>query len=403
MKESTVSVEDALRIVRDTVLRLQPERVALAKADGLVLAEDIRAGHDMPRFTNAAMDGFAVRARDARQAPAELRVVGEVPAGRMPERAVSGGEAVRIMTGAMLPEGADAVVMVEDTEERGERVIVRSGVRPGENVRPRGEEFRKGEVILTSGTVLRPYELSLLASEGRIEVLSYPRPDVAIIATGTELVPPTETPHGVQIRESTSTGISALVEECGGIPRFLGIVPDTPDEIRGAIARAKGCDLLLLCAGVSMGKYDLVQSALAGLGGEVLFHKISVKPGKPVAFGRLAGAVFFGLPGNPVSSLVSFLLFVRPAILLLRGVAPEDESVPALLAAPVDIAAKRTTFLAGLLERTEGGYAASPLDRQGSGMLTSITQANCLIRIEQGAGRLDRGELVRVIPLGGAR
>lgn len=402
MKESIISVEDALKRILDTARRLKPGKVPLASCRGLVLAEDIRAEHDMPRFTNAAMDGFAVRAGDARQAPAELRVVEEIPAGHLPARSIGPGEASRIMTGAMLPEGADAVIMMEDTESRGESVVALRPVRPGENVRPRGEEFRKGEAILRKGSVLRPYEMSLLAGEGRTEVLAYPRPDVAIIATGTELVPPDETPHGVKIRESTSTGLAALVEECGGVPRFLGIVPDEPERLRKAIAGAEGCDLLLLCAGVSMGKYDLVQSALTDLGGEVLFHNIAVKPGKPVTFGRLGRWVFFGLPGNPVSSLVAFRLFVRPAILKLRGAAPQDESMPALLALPVDIPAKRTTFLAGVVERTESGHAASPLDAQGSGMLTSLTQANCLIRIEQGAGKLPKGAPVSIIPLGGS-
>ncbi len=397
-----ISVDEALRTIRDTVRRLEPKKVPLREARGLVLAEDIRAEDGMPRFTNAAMDGFAVKADSVAAGPATLRVVEEIPAGHVPRRSIGPGEAASIMTGAMLPDGADAVIMVEHTESKGEMVIAQSGVKPGENVRLKGEEFREGEVILRSGAVLRPYEMSLLASQGRMEVLAYPRPAVAIIATGTELVSPDGTPQGVQIRESTSTGIAALIEECGGIPRFHGIVPDAKDEMEKAIAKAKECDLLLLSAGVSMGKYDLVQSALTSLGGEVLFHKISVKPGKPVAFGRLGSAMFFGLPGNPVSSLVSFRLFVRPAILWLRGVTPVDESMPAQLAVPVDIAAKRTTFLAGVVTRTESSYVVSPLGLQGPGMLTSLTQANCLIRIEQGAGRQDKGGVVQVIPLGGA-
>jgi len=395
-----LAFDEAMEKILTNIWPLPSVELPLQSCAGLVLARRMDATGDVPAFTNSAMDGFAVRSQDTSHAPVRLRVMEEIPAGHVPTHALSSGEASRIMTGAPLPEGADAVLMLERAVDEAGVVLVTEPVRMGEHVRQRGEELREGQALLEQGTLLRPFELALLASHGQVSPSVVPRPKVTIIATGDELVAPEYIPSQGQVRESNSIALAALAESCGAMPSFLGMVEDDAGALAEAIRGASGSDLLLLSAGISAGKHDVVMAAVEQLDGDILFRKVAMKPGKPVTFGRVCGMPFFALPGNPVSAMACFILLARPALLRMRGLPPQEE-FRATLASAVEIPAERTTFLTGVLRSGMHGLEADPLAEQGSARLTSLTGANCLIRIEPGCGKLDAGEIVRVVPLGG--
>jgi len=399
-----ISVRAALDQVLQDVHPLTTERVALPQAAGRVLAASVRATRDVPTFRNSAMDGYALQARDVSAAspehPVPLRVLEVVAAGVVPRQAVAAGTATKIMTGSVMPDGADAVVRVEDTEEHDGQVWVRSRVTPGAHVRHPGEDMRVGETVLTSGHVLRPADIGVLASLSCAVVTVQRRPQVAILATGDELVDLGEPLGPGQIVNSNAYSLAAAVEEAGGVPRLLGIVRDSPETTRQAFAAAFAADVVLSTGGVSMGMFDLVRQTLAELGVVERFWKVAQKPGKPLTFGVRQQVPVFGLPGNPVSSLVCFYLYVRPALRTMQGVSRVHlPTVNATLDEDVVTAAGLTEFVRCRVEGESGAYHARATGSQSSGVLRSLSIGQGLIVAPPEVKTLTRGSTVRVIQL----
>jgi molybdopterin molybdotransferase len=397
---------------RDLVLAaakpLPAESVPLARALGRTLARDVKAREDIPPFTKATMDGYAVRAADTAPAGPEgagkvdLEVVGDLPAGRLPRRAIEAGEAVRIMTGAPLPPGADAVVMVEDTEARGRTVTVRRLVRPEDNIGLAGEDLKKGETAVGRGALLGPAEIGMLAAAGLAHVPVTRRPRVAVIATGDEIVEPGRPKRRGQIRNSNGPALTALAAESGGEPAYLGIARDSGASLRARLDRARGADILVLSGGVSVGDYDLVKDGLEAAGVRPVFWRVRIKPGKPVFFGRRGRQLVFGLPGNPTSSMVTFHLFVRPAIGRLLGrTVPGMASATAILDAPVAVTPGRTQFLRGRLAGHGPALEVIPHEDQRSGVLRSMVGGRVLIVVPAGTARIEAGAEVEILFMDG--
>jgi molybdopterin molybdotransferase len=383
-----LSVAEAQAIVLQHVRPLPPQVTPLtAEAVGLVLAEDVSSDLDMPPYDKALMDGYAVRSADVPEGRGTLTVVEEVTAGRTPTRPVGAGQAARIMTGAPLPEGVDAVVMVERTRNQGPgRVEIDDhGLRPGQNIQRQGQEMRRGEPVLASGAVLRPQEFGLLATVGRTSVAAHPRPSVAITSTGDELVEASQVPGPGQIRNGNGSMLVAQVARAGGVPRSLGIGHDRVESLKNLVAQCLGSQVLILSGGVSAGKLDLVPGVLQELAVQAHFHKVEMKPGKPVLFGTRAETLVFGLPGNPVSALVCFELFVRPA---LRRLAGHADAGPALVQAALreDFAYRtdRPTYHPARLHPAENGWSVQPVPWFGSPDLRSLTRANCFVLFPTG-------------------
>jgi molybdopterin molybdotransferase len=397
-----LTVEEALKVVLERARPLPPRRVPLAEALGCVLAEDVVADIDSPPFDKALMDGYAVRAADCRDGPPfRLRLGEEIPAGRTPSRPLGPDEAATIMTGAPLPEGADAVVMIEQTRLEGPFLVIEAPVRPGQNWMERGREMRAGEIVLhrDNRPPLDPVGLALLASVGCVRPLvSSCRPLVRIVSTGDELIEPDGMPGPGQIRNSNATLLWAMVDRCRGARAEVSpIAPDEPVELRERLVHGLEADVLLITGGVSAGKRDLVPGTLAALGVETVFHKVRLKPGKPLLFGigparsdGSPGALVFGLPGNPVSALVGFLLFVDPAIGRLRGVDIETAARqarpfgPLPLARPFSHRGDRPTYHPAkgispvIVNGTKHGYGLLPLEWAGSPDLRTVAAADYL-------------------------
>jgi molybdopterin molybdotransferase len=350
------------------------ETVALIDSQYRVLAEDISADRDYPPFNRSARDGFAVRAADL---PGRLRVIGEVPAGQMFSGEVSAGEAVEIMTGAPVPSGADAVVMVEHTVREGDHVAIDRAIDPGSNVVPRGSEAGDGVVVLTRGKRVGYAEIALLATVGCQLVKVFAQPRVAILATGDEIVEDGATPKPWQIRNSNAWSLAAQIRRAGGTPVVLPIARDVKEETARLISRGLAeADLLLLSGGVSAGKYDVVEPAFADLGAEIFFERVAIQPGQPLVFGRARDKFFFGLPGNPLSTMVTFELFARAAIDLLCGAS--DASLPVSLARLTrDFRHKAglTRFLPAWVEEGK----VTPVPWQGSGDVVALSRANAFL------------------------
>jgi molybdopterin molybdotransferase len=401
---SMISVRQALEIVvRDPPL-LGSEYVALAQAPGRVLSDPVSASRDIPPFRNAAMDGYAVRAADVATAgpgtPARLRVLEVIGAGSVPRQTVTAGCATKIMTGSPMPDGADAVVRVEDTEEQDGHVRILAGVTPGTSVRHPGEDMRAGETVLLPGRSLRPADIGLLASLGVAVLRVRRRPQVAILATGDELVDLGQPLGPGQIVNSNAYMLAAAVEEAGGRPRMLGIVRDTPDATRAAFADAFASDLVLSTGGVSMGTFDLVRQTLAEVGVTEHFWKIAQKPGKPLTFGTRERVPIFGLPGNPVSSLVCFYLYVRPMLRAMSGLTRLHlPTVSASAAERIQTARGLTEFVRCTLEGEPGTYRARATGSQSSGVLRSLSLGQGLIVAPPEVTTVEAGSRVRVILL----
>ncbi len=396
-----ITIEEALGIILEHVEVLPPRRMELEECLGRVLGEDVFAREDIPPFTNSAMDGFAVRAGDTSSAsPGRLKVLEDLPAGAVTGTVVGAGEAIRIMTGAPLPEGADAVVMVENTREGEGLVEVLQPVRPGENVREAGESVRKGEAVLSAGTVLRPQEIGMLAALGCPRPAVIPRPAAAIVSTGDELLAVGEELRPGKIRDCNRYSLAAAVTRYGGVPVPLDPAGDRDGELRERLREALASDLVITSGGISAGKYDLVREVLGELGGELLIRKVSMKPGKPLTFTVVGKTPVFSLPGNPVSVLVSFLQFVRPALLKMQGKKklglPEVE---ATLSEPCSEETDRTHLVRVRVEREGEGWRARPTGPQGSGILKSLVLANGLMVVPPNAGPLPAGSRVKVILL----
>ena len=367
---------------------------------GRVLAEDVASDIDMPPYDKALMDGYAVRAQDLEGGRATLQVVEEISAGMVPERSVGAKQAARIMTGAPIPPGADSVVMIERSRMLdGEQVEIEDArFAVAQNVLERGREFRQGQVVLPKGTILRPQDLGLLAAVGRTRALLFPSPEVAILPTGDEVVEPSEKLGPGQIRNSNAVTLTALVERAGGTPCYLGIARDRIEHLGPLLQEGLRKSILVLAGGVSMGKRDLVPEALQAAGVQPHFHKVEMKPGKPIFFGTRGTTLVFGLPGNPVSAFVCFELFVRPAIRLLRGEPdPGPKITRAILTTEFNYRTDRPTFYPVVVSEEEGRWLIRPLPWFGSADLKGLSGANGFACLERGDHHYAAGQVLPVL------
>ncbi len=390
-----ISITDALAAVHGDVKALSAERIPLAEAAGRVLAEDVLADRDQPPFNRSAMDGFAVRSADADQAPCTLRIVGEVQAGAMSDHTLVAGEAIRIMTGAPVPAGADAVQMVEKTSCTGETVTITEAVRAGQHIAEQGQDVRAGAVAVPAGAVLTSGRLGVCWSFGAAEPAVVRRPRVAVLTTGDELVELHEMPGPTQIRDSNRCTIGQVITRAGGVVVRSEIVRDDIDATRQAIAQALTADVLVLSGGVSAGEYDYVAQCLIAEGVEQVFHKVAMKPGKPVWYGRKGAVHVIGLPGNPVSSLVTARLFLAP---LLRGLGGRttiyDPVVPLPLLAGFGGTRGRPTYQPA---RVIWGEGVQLLKTHGSGDLKGQSVANALALLPPNRAGFEEGETLNVL------
>ena len=402
-----ISADRALQIILDNVAPLGIERLSIREASGRVLAQEIRCGRDIPGFDNSAMDGYALRSADvaaaSSQKPVKLDVIETVPAGSMPRSEVTAGRAIRIMTGAPVPSGADAVVPVEQTTERGDKVEILISAPPGFSIRRRGEDLRRDELVMGAGKRLGPSDIGLLASLNRAIVEVYRRPRVAILAGGDEIVDIDQVPAGAQVVDSNGYALAAAAIEADTVPTMLKIARDRVEDVRERLAEAVTFDAVLSTGGVSVGQFDLVEKVFEELGMRRLFHGVNQKPGRPIMFGLVGRRPIFALPGNPVSTVVCFYLYVRPA--LLRMGARRDLGLPRLTArCAVDIktAANLTEFVRVRLERRDGELYATPTGAQGSGILSSFSRADGLLIGPSKETVLKAGSQATVLLLAGA-
>jgi molybdopterin molybdotransferase len=388
-----LTVEEAQALVLAEVNPLEAESVAFSEAWGRVLRENVTAASASPLADNSGMDGYALRAADT---PGELTVLGDIPAGYVATGSVQPGTAMRIMTGAFVPVGADAVAQVEITDGGVDVVRVEKAVKPGQNIRRRGEDLRAGSVVLVAGTPVGPAEVALLAAVRKTAVTVGRKPTVAILATGDELLDPHEPPAAGKIVNSNSYLLEALVRQAGATPRSLGIVRDTRQATVAALEEASQSDFIISSGGVSVGAYDFVKDALAELGAETKFWRVAMKPGKPVILSRLRDRICLGLPGNPVSCFVSFHLFVAPALRKAMGqtAALVPQPVATRLEAPLRSTGDRRTYVRVRVSIRDGELVSRPMATQGSGSLSSIVQANGLAIVGEGTTSLDAGAMV---------
>ena len=397
-----LSVEEAGKRILAAFSVLPPERTPLLETLGLTLAEDVVAGFSIPPLANSAMDGYAVRVEDTRGAsvenPRRLRISSNLAAGYVSDRRVEPGTAIRIMTGAPVPEGTEAVIQVELTEREGDEVLVQAEVGPGRNVRQAGEDVQAGQTVLRQGARIRPAEVGVLASLGLRDVSCVRRPRVGILATGDELLEPGETLQPGKIYNANAYSTAAQVREAGGVPVMLGIARDTTESLSEKIRYAleQGADMLISSGGVSVGDFDLVKDMLASQG-EIDFWQVNMKPGKPLAFGQLGGVPMIGLPGNPVSSMISFELFGRPAIQKMMGqpVTPRPQ-VHAQMRDYYKKTDDRRHFIRVRVEGGDGASTATLTGDQGSGILTSLSRANGLAVIPEDWPDVRPGQRVAV-------
>jgi molybdopterin molybdotransferase len=399
--ERLIDHPEAVRLVLENTPRLPVTRVPLVEARGLALAEDVAARFDSPPFDNSAVDGYAVRSVDA-QAGRSFKVVDEAPAGRPAREKVGEGEAIKIFTGGVIPEGADAVVMVENTSGWGEEFELKKAASPGNNLRAAGGDVCQGDVILRADAELGAPEIALAATQGYGELPVYRRPRVVVLSTGSELVEPgTRELSPGEIFDSNSFALLAQALEAGADARRVSTASDESEVLRGAMEEAlTDADVVVTSGGVSVGEKDLVKSTLLDLGVEQVFWGIKLKPGKPVFFGTRGDACFFGLPGNPVSAMVCFELFVRPALMKMMG--REDKHRPRIgvyFDADVENKFGRMHAMRVTLTRTERGWRAESVGAQGSGLVSSLTKADALALIGPESEGVRAGEPVEAIVL----
>jgi molybdopterin molybdotransferase len=399
--EKLIEHPEAVRLVLENTHRLSAEDVPLVEARGLALAEDVRARFDSPPFDNSAVDGYAVRSGDA-EAGRTFRVVDEAPAGRPAAKSVGEGEAIKIFTGGVIPEGADAVVMVENTSGWGEEFELKKAASPEQNVRGSGEDVREGAVILSAGTEIGPPEIALAATQGYGRLPVYRRPEVVILSTGTELVEPGERElEPGEIYDSNSFAMIAQAEEVGARARRVSAASDDAEVLRNAVKEAlETADVVVTSGGVSVGEKDLVKGTMLELGVEQVFWGVKFKPGKPLFFGVHEGASVFGLPGNPVSAMVCFELFVRPALVKMMG--REDKGRPRIqvyFEEDVRNSFGRMHAMRVSIQQTEKGWLARSVGAQGSGLVSSLTKADALALIGPESEGVRAGEPVEAIVL----
>ena len=392
--------QDALSYVLQNCRQLKPALTPVAKARGLVLAQDVVALEAIPPFANTAMDGFALRSSDVGEPPATLRIIETIAAGHSPKMLVKEGEASRIMTGAPIPDGANAIVMVEQTEVDGDEVTVNISVPVGNHIRPIGDDVPKGELVFEEGTILTPGHLGVLSSLGFVEVIVFPRPRVGVISTGDELVADGSALKAGQIRDSNRRTLLALLEENDMSPVDLGLLPDNEDAIeKGLVEGAAACDALITSGGVSMGDFDYVKSVLQRIG-DMRWMQVDIKPAKPLAFGLIGDTPIFGLPGNPVSSMVSFELFARPGLRVMMGRA--DPLRKRVMATAAESLGRRpdgkTHFVRAIVDYADGKVFVRSGGGQGSHMLAAMARSNSLAILPDGSG-YSKGDSLEVLIL----
>jgi molybdopterin molybdotransferase len=391
-----ISVGEATARVVAAFVPTESETVTIADAAGRVLAEEARARMTQPPLPVSSMDGYAVRAADV---PATLRMIGASPAGHPFAGQLGPGETVRIFTGGVVPQGADAIVIQEDTSAGGDRIAMQVAAKPGKHIRPAGMDFREGDLLAAAGKRLTARDLSLLASGDFAQVAVHRRPRVAIAATGDELTPPGRPRAPGHIVASSGYGLSAMIRSWGGEPMDLGILPDRIDAIESIAERAKDADLIVTLGGASVGDHDLIQKALGPKGFALDFWKIAMRPGKPLIFGKLGTTPLLGLPGNPVSTLVCAILFLQPAIAALLGAATDVARVSARVAGALGANDTRQDYVRARLSERGGERWVEAFAVQDSSMLSALAGADALIVRAPHAPALTEGERVEVIPL----
>ena len=398
---SMIQVQEALDKILTKIQFKGVEKVSLDQALGRVLTEDVVSRINNPPLDNSAMDGYAVIAGDIQSAtpenPVKLEMVEEIAAGYTAKGTLKPGQTMRIMTGAPIPPGADAVLMQEDTQKDGDSILCLDRADVEENIRRAGEDIKIGESVLKKGTTLSPAHIGMLAVIGRSQIAVGQRPTVAILSTGDEILELDETPEGPQIFNSNGHMLAAQIKSAGGIPVYLGIAKDTEEDLMEKFAWALKADIVVSSGGVSVGDYDLVKSTLQKMGQEMLFWKVAMKPGKPLAFGRIGKTPIFGLPGNPVSSFVSFEQFVRPSLRKVLGCSDlSHKTVQAKLTRTIYKKPGRLHFLSSIVSWANGEYTVTPAGEQGSGILKSAANANGLLIFPLEAEEIKQGQEVAV-------
>jgi molybdopterin molybdotransferase len=400
-----ISVPEASEWILGAIHALAREAVATENAAARVLAEAVVAPITSPPWDNSSMDGYAVRSDDLSQsAVPTLRVVETIAAGSFPSRAIAAGESMRVMTGAPVPAGADTVIRHEDTDDGREIVVIRNQRDSRRNIRKAGEDFFAGDVLFNAGEQIRAAHMGVLASAGVKSIQAHRRPRVALISSGDELVELRDFDQGMtgqRIVSSNSITLSALVQDAGGEPLDLGIARDDSASLQEKLTSARGADLIVTSAGISVGDHDHIRDAFSALGGEIHFWKVRMRPGAPLAFGTLNGTPWIGVSGNPVSAMVSFEVFVRPAIRKMLGLhALFRETIPVILKSPITIAAPLMHFIRAVITLdSDGRYMAEPAGSQSSSVLTAMARANGLVILPGDRLQLEAGDRFRALPL----
>ncbi|MBT4556917.1 MAG: molybdopterin molybdotransferase MoeA [Nitrospina sp.] len=402
---SMIQVEEALDTILSKIKFKGVEKVPLGQALGRVLAEDVVSRVNNPPLDNSAMDGYALIAEDIQSAtpenPVKLEVVEEIAAGYTAKGVLKPGQTMRIMTGAPIPSGANAVLMQEDTQKNGNAILCLDKADVDENIRMAGEDVKIGEEVIKKGTTLSPAHIGMMAVVGRSQIAVGQRPIVSILSTGDEILELDETPEGPQIFNSNGHMLAAQIKSAGGIPVYLGIAKDTEKDLMEKFESALKADVVVSSGGVSVGDYDLVKSSLQKMGQDMLFWKVAMKPGKPLAFGRIGDTPIFGLPGNPVSSFVSFEQFVRPSLRKTMGCSDlSHKTVQAKLTRTIHKKPGRLHFLSSIVSWADGEYTVTPAGEQGSGILKSAANANGLLIFPLEAEEIKQGQEVAVQLLG---
>ncbi|MGA2525727.1 MAG: gephyrin-like molybdotransferase Glp [Smithellaceae bacterium] len=396
-----ITVEKALQSIFLNFHQLGLEKVNILDARARVIGEDVFATRNIPPADNSAMDGYAVRHIDTKGAtrviPLRLKVIEEIQAGKFPQKRLKKGDASRIMTGALIPDAADAIVRQEDTKKIGKTVIIYNSVKEGQDIRFVGEDVQKEELVISKGSVISPAQIGMLASLGRAFVSVYQKPRVAIIATGDELVDIENDPPPAKIVNSNSYSLAAQVMECGAIPLILGIAKDKKSELQEKFKTALHADLIISSGGVSVGNFDFVKDVMGEIGNAMHFWQVAMKPGKPLAFGAIKGIPMFGLPGNSVSAMVSFEQFVRPYLLKMQGHTKIfRQTIKALSSQKIQKKKGVKHFIRAIVKKEKNQYMAAITGEQGSGILKSMVLANALIVLKENETKVKKGDPVTV-------
>jgi molybdopterin molybdotransferase len=396
-----ISVEKALKIILVNFQPLGLEKINILEARKRVIGEDVFAPHNIPSADNSAMDGYAVRHIDTKGAtqakPLQFKIIEDIPAGKVALKKITKGEAARIMTGAVIPEGADSVIRQEDTKKDGNTVIIYASTKKGQNIRFAGEDVRKGELVVKKGSALRPADIGMLAALGKAFITVYQKPRVAIMSTGDELVDIETNPPLGKIINSNSYSLAAQVLECGGTPIMLGISKDKKFDLQEKFQTALHADVIISSGGVSVGDFDFVKDVMGEIGNAMHFWQVAMRPGKPLAFGAIESVPLFGLPGNPVSAMVSFEQFVRPSLLKMQGHKKIfRQTIKAVCAQEIQKSTGFRHFIRAVVKKEKDQYIASVTGDQGSGILKSLVIANALIVMGENKTRIKKGEQVTI-------